>query len=127
MRTIKFRVWNQEDCFFWGEGEGMSLKKIAFNFYDELFKENKLIFQQFTGLKDKNEKEIYEGDILQIPDEEVKGSVRRPYGHVWYSELSAEYIMSYNHLYSEVSEQLWHRNIDSFVVGNIHQNPELIN
>ena len=146
MRTIKFRVWDGKyNCYMqtdkWGisyvaaGGRGYSLHHAIINetLTDKIHEEipfngtnPRWTVEQFTGLKDKNEQEIYEGDVLQIPDEEMDGSIRKPYGHVWYSELSAEYIISYNHLYSEVSEQLWHREIDSFVVGNIHQNPEFI-
>jgi hypothetical protein len=70
MREIKFRVWDNQGDFYWGEREGMDFKKIAFNFYDSLFEECRLVFQQYTGLLDKNGKEIYEGDFIRFDNQE---------------------------------------------------------
>jgi len=64
MREIKFRAWVEEPgtdirWFYYfkiGETVSPSLSVVA--------------WEQFTGLHDKNGKEIYEGDILENPDYE---------------------------------------------------------
>ena len=57
MREIKFRVWSKKYPCMWYYPD-FSLNRIL----DE--KNDWEILMQYTGLKDKNGKEIYEGDIL---------------------------------------------------------------
>ena len=75
MREIKFRVWDKEN-------EWMDGGPLWINLYGDLYDvpsrqydtpnveiepaDNKYILMQYTGLHDKNGKEIYEGDIVNL-------------------------------------------------------------
>lgn len=70
MREIKFRVWDKANQKF----EYFDLGSA--NLYENVFNRYESEVQQFTGLSDKNKKEIYEGDIVKFkwvnPAEEVE-------------------------------------------------------
>lgn len=60
MREIKFRAWDQKNRIFWSglTGDVLYPKNEA--------DKNHLILMQFTGLHDKNGKEIWEGDVVRF-------------------------------------------------------------
>jgi len=65
-REIKFRVWSIEDKMFF-----TGYKEITRSFFPsgngyELQQKNE-VWQQYTGMVDKDGKEIYEGDIIKYP------------------------------------------------------------
>jgi len=129
MREIKFRGWIGEDfifseCVFQDNDVWRILNPNDDNWWACLEP------QQFTGLKDKNGKEIYEGDIIFHEKFEehseilyfekgmcfiglpVEKEVREDYlkGHVHYLDLTCENL--------QISK--------CRVVGNIYENPELL-
>lgn len=84
---------------------------------------------QFTGLKDKNGKEIYEGDIFHY--DEVRDDDGYILGSEEYvkvelvEELGGFHIVNVNdEPYCTVAEAL---EDDLYVIGNIYENPELMN
>lgn len=63
MREIKFRAWNEvmEKMFTWNEFLNTNMKQTFI-----APKSTAMILMQYTGLKDKNGTEIYEGDIVKF-------------------------------------------------------------
>lgn len=68
---------------------------------------------EYTGLTDKNGKKIFEGDI-------VKNS--RDVGLLYYKEKNSAFTVKG----WEYGYWLWHDKDDIEVIGNIHDNPELL-
>lgn len=121
-REIKFRVWdkNNKKMRLPDEWEvGIVLDGTLLTCYDASgdfnASDEDLILMQYTGLKDKNGVEIYEGDVVAY-DGMGREVVEFDNGCFWVGlkgELPAP-------LYAQMG-------IDSMeVVGNIHENPELL-
>ena len=116
---FKFRVWDDDnECFDYLDFNDLEKVKHTIDSYNEYFwsgyfKENPQYLMQCTGIKDKNGKLIYEGDIVER--ENVQGKKR---GVVSFNQALLHFEVPNMSLFS-----LTHR---AEVIGNIYENPDLI-
>ena len=132
MREIKFRIYFKdeepfmsepitltellhEDWIEFGDEKGeWSLPLKDFRFFYR--KNENYEVMQYTGLKDKNGKEIYEGDIINIQYDvtvQIEKAVIEYRGASFYAVTNADTWELDN--YEEIA-----------VIGNIYENPELL-
>ena len=64
-REIKFRTWYKPESKFYFGKDACAFPEFTYSWRDG--NRNNYIIQQYTGLKDENGVEIYEGDILCMP------------------------------------------------------------
>jgi len=117
-REIKFRAWDKKTERFQSGFHLTSDGKIIFAC---LIENEDYILSQFTGLLDKNWKEIFEGDIVRFwaNPKDYGGYKGHDYiASVEWDEFSVGFILSDGHGLRDF-EFLQ-------VVGNIYQNPELL-
>ena len=120
MKPIKFRIFNKKIKSY------IDIHSSAI-MIDELNNLNdNLIVEQFTGLHDKNGKEIYEGDILNVGEYLVCEIV--------YVDKNVEDYGDEIHCAFHAKVYIHNKTIplDSYlknnceIIGNIHENPELL-
>ena len=112
MRKIKFRAWIKEDKEM---VEVYNINFVESTINDNLFGFDDVILMQYTGLKDKNGKEIYEGDIVKNV---INGSILRVEFGTWgITFINGE------------GQSVFPKNngkLELEVIGNIYENPELL-
>lgn len=114
MREIKFRAWLPKPKMMVYEMEQDSdLMDII---TDHNYKNGNYILMQYTGLKDKNGKEIYEGDIVYVASEDENASIE------WDNE-TARFILSFDDWFADFDN---YYGKDLEVICNIYDNPDLI-
>lgn len=125
-REIKFRAWNRQlDVMV---NEAIDIGKLGVHAPTMQHKDVKArgdVYElmQYTGLKDKNGTEIYEGDILLDPlDEYISGKV------TWWDNNARFFLSNLNDDYmgddDNADEPMeW---VKYEVIGNIYENPELL-
>lgn len=134
MRTIKFRGKRVNDCE-WVYGDLLRIHGVPYIYPDpapEGWNDYEVIpytVGQFTGLHDKNCKEIYEGDIvkwiLTMPEVGVNGGYEE-----YETEEIGEIKWDAGALYlGEYCAAVFAYESDDYaeIIGNIHDNPELMN
>jgi hypothetical protein len=114
MSEIKFRAWVFGDL---DEGANPFMADVyaivfepegpcvQWEEFDEISCPGEFALMQYTGLKDKNGKDIYEGDILK--------DVREGWGTTIIDEYKAIFYQPFDVEYCEV-------------IGNVYENPELV-
>ena len=132
MRELRFRIWVKDEERYYDETDEESYQIIPngqVTYTSEAYEEdgvfytdttnatNNVVVEQYTGLKDKNGKPIYEGDIV---------------GFKWTKSL---YVVTYRKydasfiLENDEREETIHLSLDKDdfeVFGTIHENPELL-
>lgn len=115
MREIKLRAWDkyEKEMVDW---EQYKPELVARDFDNE-----ELVVMQYTGRKDKNGKEIYEGDVVDV---------------IFYNYLRGVGIVKFDNSYGQWGVHMPKDNyIDNLyewveygckVIGNIYENPNLL-
>lgn len=133
-REIKFRAWHKDLKKMFKIGQ-ITLEKGTWNFEPKdrdfigmsIPYQPSFVLMQYTGLHDKNGKEIYEEDVVKITNKNSKVIPIKPLiAQIVWSEEYLAYILittSVKDAFENLGDYI---DYDIEVIGNIFDNPELL-
>lgn len=129
MKDLKFRVWYSDENRYLETPNGLFFKypHNELGEYIGDFISEPYIVEQFTGIKDRKDKQIFEGDIVLIPENDPESSAVNALnlvvyeGSCWcYKDLDTGKVES---IYDFIG--LSDKDEEAEVIGNQFENPEL--
>lgn len=133
MREIKFRAWEKSTNSMVYDVQNVSKKRIigesACESFQEVVDSWEYETMQYTGLKDKNVKEIYEGDIIEfnnndyartaghLDDEIIIAKVEYHCGHYGLKEANGQLHDLYVSLVNDEEAE---------IIGNVYEDENLL-
>ena len=116
MREIKFRAYHLD----WNKyfEKGTDINSISYNSQFDMIDLDRVLWEQYTGLKDKNGVEIYEGDIICQQMRFVETN-----GVIFWQEDKARFAVNLDGFITTVTKPQEH---SYEVIGNIHENTDLL-
>lgn len=134
MKELKFRIWIKDEKRYYDESDEESYMIVPngnVTYTSEAYEEdgvwfndttsatNDVIVEQYTGLKDKNGKEIYEGDVVEYTTCYYGNEKRHRKVVEWKEWDSDDFGEPHNIGYRDLSEYME-------VIGNVHENADLL-
>lgn len=137
-REIKFRAWDTVSKKFldpWPEGFHVIGETTCFDLIGQQLKDmrpqqttleliNGVEIMQYTGLKDKNGKEIWEGDWVKAERGEI-GDIDFLNGRFCWSQGGAHWNIVYDDEHHNVKDEQFTECLDLEVIGNVYETPSL--
>lgn len=148
-REIKFRAWHKEamvmeysNKMFKGDFDYWDgCKDTRLGMLNDILRNNvdDIVWMQYTGLKDKNGKEIYEGDIIRIlytdwcsksnDDNRTLEQYLVDISRIGFVDFSdSSWVVKIKNRYGEYTDNSIYHGKHGFIeiIGNLYENPELL-
>lgn len=133
-RTFKFRAWSTTNKKMYyrvlvGNTETDSPCSAVWDGTWKEFDKHCGVIQQFTGVKDINNTEVYEGDIVRVKRFEIINGdtieTEEVDGEIFWCNIDNLFLINYNHIRPDDVDHMF-SNKKIQVIGNIFETPELL-